>query len=134
METAVATPAASVIDLEAKYLFQNYARYPLVLHRGKGCYVYDTSGKRYLDLIAGIGVNALGHAHPRLMKVIREQAGRMLHSSNLYYHEYQGPLAERIAKATRSRSRVLLQLGNGGHGGRAQDHPRARQEDQPSQV
>src|SRR6202166_623163 len=100
METAVATPAASVIDLEAKYLFQNYARYPLVLHRGKGCYVYDTSGKRYLDLIAGIGVNALGHAHPRLMKVIREQAGRMLHSSNLYYHEYQGPLAERIAKAT----------------------------------
>ena len=88
------------MDLEKRYLFQNYARYPLVLHRGKGCYVYDTSGKRYLDLIAGIGVNALGHAHPRLMKVIREQAGRMVHSSNLYYHEYQGPLAERIAKAT----------------------------------
>src|SRR5579862_6599304 len=100
METAVATPAASVIDLEAQYLFQNYARYPLVLHRGKGCYVYDTSGKRYLDLIAGIGVNALGHAHPRLMKVIRQQAGKMLHCSNLYYHEYQGPLAERIAKAS----------------------------------
>ena len=100
METAVATPAASVIDLEAQYLFQNYARYPLVLHRGKGCYVYDTSGKRYLDLIAGIGVNALGHAHPRLMKVIREQAGRLLHTSNLYYHEYQGPLAERIAKVS----------------------------------
>ena len=99
-ETAAATPAASVMDLEERYLFQNYARYPLVLHRGKGCYVYDTSGKRYLDLIAGIGVNALGHAHPRLLKVIREQAGRMLHSSNLYYHEYQGPLAERIAKAT----------------------------------
>ena len=68
--------------------------------RGKGCYVYDTSGKRYLDLIAGIGVNALGHAHPRLMKVIREQAARMIHCSNLYYHEYQGPLAERIAKAS----------------------------------
>ena len=50
----------SVIDLEKQYLLQNYARYPLVLHRGKGCYVYDTSGKRYLDLIAGIGVNALG--------------------------------------------------------------------------
>jgi acetylornithine/N-succinyldiaminopimelate aminotransferase len=94
-----ATPV-SVIDLEKQYLLQNYGRYPLVLHRGKGCYVYDTSGKRYLDLIAGIGVNALGHAHPRLMKVIREQAARMIHCSNLYYHEYQGPLAARIAKAS----------------------------------
>ena len=69
-------------------------------HRGKGCYVYDASGKRYLDFITGIGVNALGHAHPRLVKVIREQAGLLLHSSNLYYHEYQGPLAERLAKAS----------------------------------
>ena len=102
MESAVIAPAAapSVVDLEKQYLFQNYARYPLVLARGKGCYLYDTSGKRYLDLIAGIGVNALGHAHPRLMKVIREQVARMIHCSNLYYHEYQGPLAERIAKAS----------------------------------
>jgi acetylornithine/N-succinyldiaminopimelate aminotransferase len=84
--------------LESQYLLQNYARYPLVLHRGKGCYVYDSSGKRYLDFIAGIGVNALGHAHPRLVKAIREQAGLLLHTSNLYYHEYQGPLAERVAK------------------------------------
>jgi len=94
----IASP--SVIDLEKQYLLQNYARYPLVLHRGKGSYVYDTSGKRYLDLIAGIGVNALGYAHPRLTKVIREQAGLLLHTSNLYYHEYQGPLAERIARAS----------------------------------
>ena len=86
--------------LESEYLLQNYARYPLVLHRGKGCYAYDPSGKRYLDFITGIGVNALGHAHPRLVKVIREQAGVLLHSSNLYYHEYQGPLAERLAKAS----------------------------------
>src|SRR5580692_6570277 len=102
MDSAVIAPAApsSVVDLEKQYLFQNYARYPLVLARGNGCYVYDTSGKRYLDLIAGIGVNALGHAHPRLMKVIREQSARMIHSSNLYYHEFQGPLAERIAKAS----------------------------------
>ncbi len=90
----------SVIALEKQYVLQNYGRYPLVLSRGKGCYLYDTSGKRYLDLIAGIGVNALGHAHPRLLKVIREQAGRMIHCSNLYYHEFQGPLAERIAKAS----------------------------------
>jgi acetylornithine/N-succinyldiaminopimelate aminotransferase len=98
MESAVASP--SVVDLEKQYLLQNYARYPLVLHRGRGCYVYDTSGKRYLDLIAGIGVNALGYAHPRLTKVIRQQAGLLLHISNLYYHEYQGPLAQRIARAS----------------------------------
>jgi acetylornithine/N-succinyldiaminopimelate aminotransferase len=84
--------------LESEYLLQNYARYPLLLERGKGCYVFDASGKRYLDFIAGIGVNALGHAHPRLVKTIRAQAGLMLHTSNLYYHEYQGPLAERLAK------------------------------------
>ena len=100
---SVATSTVSlspVIELEKQYLLQNYARYPLVLTRGKGCYVYDTAGKRYLDLISGIGVNALGHAHPRLMKVIRQQAARMIHCSNLYYHEFQGPLAERIAKAS----------------------------------
>src|SRR5579883_2298259 len=92
--------SSSVADLEKQFLLQNYARYPLVLHRGKGCYVYDTAGKRYLDLIAGIGVNALGYAHPRLTRVIREQAALLLHTSNLYYHEYQGPLAERLAKAS----------------------------------
>src|SRR5258708_2111381 len=98
MELAAASP--SVIDLEKQYLLQNYARYPLVLHRGKGCYVYDTSGKKYLDLIAGIGVSALGYAHPRLTKVLREQAGLLIHTSNLYYHEYQGRLAERIARVS----------------------------------
>ena len=86
------------MELEAQYLLQNYARYPVILQKGRGVYVYDTSGKRYLDLIAGIGVNALGHAHPRITKIIRQQAGRLLHTSNLYYHEYAGPLAERIAK------------------------------------
>jgi predicted acetylornithine/succinylornithine family transaminase len=86
--------------LESQYLLQNYARYPLVLDRGKGCYVFDSSGKRYLDFITGIGVNALGHAHPRIVKTIREQAGRLLHCSNLYFNAYQGPLAERLAKAS----------------------------------
>jgi predicted acetylornithine/succinylornithine family transaminase len=90
--------AQDIMDLERDYLLQNYARYPLVLSRGKGCYAYDTEGKRYLDLITGIGVNALGHAHPRIMKVIKEQAGLLIHTSNLYYHEYQGPLAKRLAE------------------------------------
>jgi acetylornithine/N-succinyldiaminopimelate aminotransferase len=86
------------MDLEKEYLLQNYARYPLVLARGKGCYVYDLSGKRYLDFISGIGVNALGHAHPRLVKVIREQAGLLMHTSNLYYNRYQGQLAKRLVE------------------------------------
>jgi predicted acetylornithine/succinylornithine family transaminase len=86
------------MDLEREYLLQNYARYPLVLARGRGCYVYDMDGKRYLDFISGIGVSALGHAHPRLIKVIREQASLMIHSSNLYYHPYQGKLAKRLCE------------------------------------
>jgi predicted acetylornithine/succinylornithine family transaminase len=97
MEAAL---SPSIVDLEKQYLLQNYARLPVVLERGKGCYVYDTSGKRYLDLVAGIGVNALGYSHPRLTKVIREQVGRLIHSSNLYYHEYAGPLAQRLSRAS----------------------------------
>ncbi|HSM78352.1 MAG TPA: aspartate aminotransferase family protein [Bryobacteraceae bacterium] len=91
------TVAAEVQELEQRFLLQNYARLPIVLKRGKGCYVHDTNGKRYLDLIAGIGVNALGYAHPRITSVIREQAGLILHTSNLYYHEYQGRLAQKLA-------------------------------------
>lgn len=86
------------MDLERDYLLQNYARYPLVLARGKGCHVYDLEGRRYLDFISGIGVNALGHAHPRITKVLRDQAGLLIHSSNLYYHQYQGPLAKRLVE------------------------------------
>jgi acetylornithine/N-succinyldiaminopimelate aminotransferase len=86
------------MDLEREYVLQNYARYALVLARGKGCYVYDTEGRRYLDFIAGIGVNALGHAHPRILAVIREQAGLLIHTSNLYYNQFQGPLAKRLAE------------------------------------
>jgi acetylornithine/N-succinyldiaminopimelate aminotransferase len=89
-----------VMNLEKQYLLQNYARYPIVLRRGKGCYVYDASGKRYLDLISGIGVNALGYSHPRITKVIREQAGRLIHSSNLFYHDFQGPLAKKLCETS----------------------------------
>jgi len=91
------TSAREIMDLERDYLLQNYARYPLVVSRGKGCHLYDVDGRRYLDLISGIGVNALGHAHPRIVKVIREQSGLLIHCSNLYYHPYQGALAKRLA-------------------------------------
>src|SRR5258707_15685495 len=93
-------PSASeqIVSLEKEYLLQNYARYPLILTKGKGCYVYDVNGKRYLDLISGIGVNALGHAHPRIVKVISDEARVLIHTSNLYYNEYQGKLAQKLAQ------------------------------------
>ena len=99
-EVGEVSPTEQIQQLEQEYLVQNYARYPLALHRGKGCYVYDVDGNRYLDLISGIGVNSLGHAHPRITGVIRQQAGLILHTSNLYYNEYQGKLAERLAKVS----------------------------------
>src|SRR5919199_1003932 len=99
METT--TPAGSpVMELEKEYLLQNYARYPLVLTKGRGSYVYDEQGNRYLDLITGIGVNALGHAHPRIVRAIQDQASTLIHTSNLYYHEYGGKLARKLAQAS----------------------------------
>ena len=89
-----------VVELEKNYLLQNYARHPLVLHRGDGPYMWDVDGKRYLDFIAGIGVNALGQNHPRIVRAIQEQAALLIHTSNLFYNEYQGPLAQRIAEVS----------------------------------
>jgi predicted acetylornithine/succinylornithine family transaminase len=101
LEAPVSSPFADeVMQREKQHLLQNYGRYPLVLTRGRGVWLYDADGKRYLDLLAGIGVNALGHAHPRLLRVIREQSAKLVHCSNLYYHEFQGRLAERLAKIT----------------------------------
>ena len=95
---AAASPAQSVIDLEKQHVLQNYGRYPLVLDRGDGPYMFDLDGKRYLDFIAGIGVNALGQNHPRIVAAITDQASRLIHTSNLFYNVYQGPLAARIAE------------------------------------
>src|SRR5688572_23232572 len=96
----IATEVQTTQEVEKQYLLQNYARYPLELVRGKGCWVWDTNNKRYLDLLAGIGVNALGHNHPRIIKAIRDQASRIIHTSNLYYHAFQGPLAKRLVETS----------------------------------
>src|SRR5467141_628847 len=87
-----------IADLEKRFLLPTYNRYPVALEKGKGVFLYDFEGKKYLDFVAGIGVNALGHAHPRIVKAIREQAARLIHISNLYYNEYQGKLAERLCQ------------------------------------
>jgi acetylornithine/N-succinyldiaminopimelate aminotransferase len=85
-----------IAELERRYLLGTYNRYPIGLTRGKGVFLYDLEDRRYLDFVAGLGVNALGHAHPRIVKTIRDQAGKLIHVSNLYYHEYQGELAEKL--------------------------------------
>jgi acetylornithine/N-succinyldiaminopimelate aminotransferase len=87
-------------ELETSYLLQNYGRYPLALASGKGVYAYDVDGKKYLDLLSGIGVNSLGHNHPRITKIIRDQSSKLLHTSNLYYHEYQGKLAKKLVEVS----------------------------------
>lgn len=96
--TETNTATENAIDLEKQYVLQNYARYPLMIESGKGAVVRDEKGRRYLDFTSGIGVNALGHAHPRIVKLVREQVGKLVHCSNLYYHQYQGPLAKRLAE------------------------------------
>ena len=88
--------STAILERERRFLLQTYNRYPVVLARGKGVFLYDLEGRRYLDFVAGLGVNALGHAHPRIVKIIREQAARAIHLSNLYYNEYQGLLAEKL--------------------------------------
>ncbi|SPE45444.1 Acetylornithine aminotransferase [Candidatus Sulfotelmatobacter sp. SbA7] len=87
-----------VIQRERQFLLQTYSRYPLVIARGKGVFLFDLDGKRYLDFVAGLGVNALGHAHPRIVKTIHEQSALAIHLSNLYYNEYQGLLAEKLCR------------------------------------
>lgn len=87
-----------IADLEKRFLLPTYNRYPLAIEKGKGVFVYDFEGNKYLDFVAGLGVNALGHAHPRIVKTIREQAAKVIHLSNLYYNEYQGQLAERLCQ------------------------------------
>jgi len=83
------------IDQE-NYL-QVFARYNLVLSHGDGPYVYDNEGKKYIDFLGGIAVNVLGHAHPVLVKAVSEQAGKIIHCSNLYYTEVQAILAQKLA-------------------------------------
>jgi acetylornithine/N-succinyldiaminopimelate aminotransferase len=102
MKKRPAAPAHAKADprlLDAdKFLLPTYKRQPIVFTHGKGCHVYDSTGKEYLDFLGGIAVNALGHAHPRITKVIRHEAARAIHLSNLFHNAYQGPLARKLVE------------------------------------
>jgi len=79
-----------------QYLMDTYARYPLALARGQGTRVYDVEGREYLDFIAGIAVNVLGHCHPKVTLALQQQAHRLVHTSNLFYTEPQVQLARAL--------------------------------------
>jgi acetylornithine/N-succinyldiaminopimelate aminotransferase len=79
------------------HVMNTYARLPVAFERGEGVWLWDTQGKRYLDALAGIAVCGLGHAHPRLTKVLQEQVGRLIHTSNLYEIPLQERLGDRLA-------------------------------------
>ena len=88
----------SVRELFTRYVVPSYGRFDLAFTRGAGCYVWDVHGRRHLDLGGGIAVCALGHAHPEITGALIEQSRQLVHVSNLYYHEPQGRLAERIVR------------------------------------
>ncbi len=94
------THTNSTIELEQNYVLQTYARPPFVLDHGRGCWVYDTEGNAYLDCVAGIAVNALGHAHPDLVAALTEQAGKLWHVSNLYHSAPQAELAAALCRTS----------------------------------
>jgi acetylornithine aminotransferase/acetylornithine/N-succinyldiaminopimelate aminotransferase len=90
----------TVKNLTDTYLFPNYGRMDVAFERGENCYLYDTNGKQYLDTVAGIAVNSLGHSHPEWVKAMRDQVSHLVHVSNLYHIEEQAMLAQRLNTVT----------------------------------
>ena len=88
----------STLELAERYLMQTGRRLPVTFVRGRGCRVYDESGREYLDLVAGIAVNLLGHSHPEVVRAISEQSGTLIHTSNLYFTQPQIDLAQRLVE------------------------------------
>jgi predicted acetylornithine/succinylornithine family transaminase len=88
--------ARSILERDGEHLLPVYARYPVVMERGEGVHLFDSSGNRYLDLMAGLGVNALGHAHPRMVAAMADQATKIVHLSPQYANRYPGELGERL--------------------------------------
>ena len=89
---------SEIKELDAAYLFHTYSRLPITLVRGSGTRVWDADGKEYLDFLAGIAVNALGHCHPRLVSAIQEQAATLMHTSGYYFTAPVAKLAERLTR------------------------------------
>ena len=89
---------SQAINLEADLLLPTYERNRVLFDRGRGAYLWDSTGKKYLDFLSGIGVNALGYSHPAIHRVLSQQARKLIHISNLFFHPYQAALAKRLTK------------------------------------
>ncbi len=87
-----------IIALTDQFIMQTYGRFPVAFVKGEGCYLWDANGKKYLDWLGGIAVNALGHAHPEIVQVLAEQAKTLIHTSNLFYTEPQARLAQLLCE------------------------------------
>ena len=98
-KAAPASAASKTVLKDAsEHLMNTYRRSDMIFTHGRGCYVFDQNGKKYLDFLGGIAVNALGYSYPDLVKTIRREAGRAVHVSNLFHNPFQGPLAAKLAK------------------------------------
>ena len=89
-----------VSQKEKDFLIPTYQRLPVMMVRGEGCFLFDDEGKEYLDFLGGLAVNALGHAHPEILAILRDSTQTLLHVSNLIYHPYQAEVAERLVRLT----------------------------------
>jgi len=87
-----------IFEKEAKFYTHTFSRLPVVIERGKGMYLWDVNGTKYLDMFAGIGVNSVGHCNKEVVKAIRKQAGILMHTSNWLYTIPQIELAEKLVK------------------------------------
>lgn len=99
-EIFLAMDKKTIIEETEKYYLPVFGRYPMVMELGQGCRVWDNEGNEYVDAFAGIAVNSLGYNHPVLVKAISEQAGKLMHCSNLYYTEIQAKALRMVAEAT----------------------------------
>lgn len=100
MRSAAMSNTSELVQVAKASLYPNYRQPDLVFGHGRGAELFDLDGKRYIDLFAGIAVSTLGHAHPKLVAAISEQAGKLLHLSNYYYNEQNVLLAERLCRLT----------------------------------
>ena len=92
------TQSEQIIAKEAEHVLQVYKRIPVMFVRGKDSHLIDEHGQKYLDLLSGIGVASLGHAHTGLANIIGKQAHELVHTSNLYFHPLQAEVASRLSR------------------------------------
>src|SRR3989338_7461218 len=87
-----------IVDMENEYIMQTYTRSGIAIDYGKGCYVFDKNGKKYLDLVGGLATCSIGHGNKKVAKAVCEQSKKLLNATSLYYTEPQIVLAKKLVK------------------------------------